>query len=102
MSTSAKSTLLGLSLAAGLAVSAQAQTPGASIATLPPDQGPRASSHLAIPQGDHVAVTPSPGYVGPAPGASTGHVPPRFDKSVDWESNPAMHPYDTGKGPKPN
>ena len=41
-------------------------------------------------------------YVGPGPGASTGHMPPRFEKSADWDANPAMKPYDAGRGSKPN
>ena len=102
-----KPTLLALGLVAGVALSAQAQTaagpaPGPSIASLPPAQGPRPSSYESIRQGEHVAVTPSPAYVGPAPGASTGNMPPHFDKSTDWDTNPAMHPYDSGKSPKPN
>jgi hypothetical protein len=107
MPTFVKSALLGLGLVAGLAFSAQAQTaagpaPGPSVATLPPAPGPRPSSYLSIPQGEHVAVTPSPAYVGPAPGAATGGMPPHFDKSADWDANPTMHPYDNGKSPRPN
>ena len=109
MSIFTKSALLGLGLAAGLALGAQAQTasgpaPGPSLATLPPaaDQGPRPSSHLSIPQNEPVAVTPSPAYVGPAPGAGTGPMPPRFDKSADWDKDPSNKPYDAGKAPRPN
>jgi hypothetical protein len=29
-------------------------------------------------------------------------MPPRFEKSADWDANPAMRPYDAGRGPKPN
>jgi hypothetical protein len=106
MPTFVKPALLGLGLIA-FALSAQAQTaagpaPGPSVATLPPAPGPRPSSYLSIPQGEHVAVTPSPAYVGPAPGAATGGMPPHFDKSADWDANPAMHPYDNGKSPRPN
>ena len=90
MSNFIKPALLGLGLVAGLALTAQAQTaPGPSVATLPPAaQGPRASSYLSIPSGEHVA--------------DTGHMPPRFEKSADWDANPAMKPYDAGRGPKPN
>src|SRR5436853_6975783 len=103
MSNFIKPALLGLGLVAGLALTAQAQTaPGPSVATLPPAQGPRASSYLSIPSGEHVAVTPSPAYVGPAPGAGTGNMPPRFERSADWDANPAMKPYETGKGPRAN
>ena len=106
MSTFLKPIVLGLGLVAGIALSAQAQTvavtPGPSIATLPPtDSGPRAYSHGF--QGDAPrAVAPSSAYIGPAPGAGTGPMPPRFEKSADWDANPAMHPYDAGKGPRPN
>lgn len=105
MSTLTKSALLGLALVASIALGAQAQTaPGPSLATLPPaaEQGPRPSSHLSIPQGEHVTVTPSPAYVGPAPGASTGSMPPRFDKSAGWEKDPTNKPYETGQAPRPN
>src|SRR4051812_28469948 len=102
-----KPALLGLGLVAGIALSAQAQTamaptPGPSVATLPPAQGPRASSYLAIPSGEHVAVTPSPAYVGPAPGAGTGNCPPRFDGAGDGGANPKMRPSAGGRGPGPN
>jgi hypothetical protein len=108
MSTFKKSALLGLGLVAGIALGAQAQSasgpaPGPSLATLPPaEQGPRPSSYLSVRQGEHVAVTPSPAYVGPAPGAGTGAMPPHFDKSADWDANPTNKPYDAGKGPRPN
>jgi hypothetical protein len=109
MTTFAKSALLGLGLVAAIGLGAQAQTasgpaPGPSIATLPPaaEQGPRPSSYLSIPQGQHIAVTPSPAYVGPAPGAGTGQVPPRFEKSAGWDADPTNKPYDAGKGPRPN
>ena len=107
MSTFTKSALLGLGLVAAMTFGAQAQTaagpaPGPSVASLPPAQGPRPSSYLSIPNGEHVAVTPSPAYVGPSPGASTGNMPPHFEKSADWDANPTMHPYDAGKGPRAN
>ena len=109
MSSFIKPALLGLGLIAGIALGAQAQTtasdpnPGASgIASLPPPDQPRASSHNSIPgQAEH-AVAPSPAYTGPAPGASNGHMPPHFDKSADWDGNTALHPYSSGIGPKPN
>ena len=108
MSNLIKPALLGLGLVAGLALSAQAQTamgpnPGAgSIASLPPSDEPRASSHNSIPSVAQHAIAPSPAYVGPAPGAGTGHTPPHFDKPADWDSNAAMHPYTSGMGPKLN
>jgi len=104
MSKFIKPALLGLGLIAGIAFTAQAQTaPGPSVATLPPAaQGPRASSYISIPNSGQTAVTPSAAYVGPAPGAGTGNMPPRFEKSADWDANPTMKPYEAGRGPKPN
>jgi hypothetical protein len=110
MSSLIKPALLSLGLVAGIALSAQAQTapygpnPGAgSIASLPPSDSPRASSHNSIPGVAEHAVAPSPAYVGPSPGAGNGHMPPHFNKSSDWDSNTALHPYTTsGMGPKPN
>jgi hypothetical protein len=104
MSKFIKPALLGLGLVAGLALTAQAQTaPGPSVATLPPAaQGPRASSYLSVPAYNYSPVTPSQAYVGPAPGAGTGSMPPRFEKSADWDANPSMKPYDSGKSPRPN
>jgi len=103
-----KSAVVGLGLLAGIAMGAQAQTaviptPGPSVASLPPaQQGPRASSYTAVPQAGHVAAAPSPAYIGPAPGAGTGHMPPRFEKSAGCDVDPANKPYDGGKSPRPN
>jgi hypothetical protein len=47
-------------------------------------------------------VAPSPAYVGPAPGAGYYGMPPRFEKSADWDSNAAMHPYTSSVGPRPH
>jgi hypothetical protein len=109
MSSFIKPALLGLGFVAGIALGAQAQTaasgpnPGASsIASLAPSDEPRASSHNSISSTGQHAVAPLPAYIGPAPGASNGHMPPRFDKSADWDSNTALHPYSSGIGPKPN
>lgn len=110
MSSLIKPVLLSLGLVAGIALGAQAQTPlygpnpgAGSIASLPPSDAPRASSHNSIPGQSQHAVAPSAAYVGPSPGAGTGHTPPHFEKSADWDSNPALHPYTTsGMGPKPN
>jgi hypothetical protein len=105
MSTFVKPIVLGLGLVAGIALSAQAQTvpatPGPSVAALPPtDQGPRTASHNFV-QGDRpVAVAPSGAYIGPAPGASTGAMPPHYEKSADWDQNTSLHPYTSGQGPK--
>jgi hypothetical protein len=103
-----KSAVVGLGLVAGFAMGAQAQTavvptPGPSVASLPPaQQGPRASSYIAVPQTGHVVVAPSAGYVGPAPGAGTGNMPPPFEKSAGWNVDPTNKPYDAGKGPRAN
>ena len=109
MSSFIKPALLGLGLIAVTALGAQAQTavygpnPGAgSIASLAPSDEPRASSHNSIPSTGQHAVAPLPAYIGPAPGASNGHMPPHFDKSADWDSNTALHPYSSGLGPKLN
>ena len=102
-----KQLVLGLGLIAGVALAAQAQTvsgtvtPGPSIANLPPD-GPRPNSLGAIPGGQHMPVTESGNYIGPAPGATNGQMPPRFEKPADWEQNTALHPYSSNLGPKPN
>src|SRR5437764_9114975 len=105
MSTFIKPIVFGLGLVAAVALSAQAQTttvtPGPSVATLPPtDAGPRVSSHNFV-HGDRLqAVAPSSAYPGPAPGAGTGQMPPRYEKSADWDSNPMNKPYDQGKSPR--
>jgi hypothetical protein len=114
-----KSTLLSLGVAAGLAFAAQAQTSG--IASLPPNPtaappavaspvAPSAALPGPNPGGapnagtgsTQAAITPSPNYVGPAPGGGNGHMPPRFEKSADWESNTSLHPYTSSQGPRPN
>ena len=109
MPTFTISALVGLGLVAGIALGAQAQTasgptPGPSLATLPPagEQGPRPSSYLSIRQGEHVAVTPSAAYIGPAPGAGTGAMPPHFERSAGWDADPTNKAYDAGKGPRAN
>jgi hypothetical protein len=104
-----KPILLSFGLVAGVALGAHAQavsstaTPGPSIANLPPD-GPRANSLGAIPSvGQQLPVAASGTYPGPAPGASTGQLPPRFDKPAGYDQDAAMHPYTgPGMGPKPN
>ena len=97
------STLLCLGIVAGIAFAAQAQMPGPSVATLSStDQVPRASSHLSIPSTGAVVMTPSRAYVGPAPGAGTGSIPPRFERSAHWNKNPMNGPYEAGLSPRPN
>src|SRR6266404_7569682 len=109
MSRFAKSTLLSLSLLAGTALAAHAQS--ASVAALPPGTA-AAPPAATAPVGPSVAypgpnpglaagvkmektqasVTPSPVYVGPNPGGAAGSMPPRFEKSADYDSNTALHP----------
>ena len=101
-----KQLVLSLGLVAGVALSAHAQTastvtPGPSIANLPPE-GPRANSLGAIPAGQHMPVMQSGNYIGPAPGASNGQMPPHFEKPADWERNTTLHPYSSNLGPRPN
>jgi hypothetical protein len=119
MSVFCKSTLLSLGMVAGIAFAAQAQTSG--LASLPPNPTaapPAAASpvppSVAIPgpnpgaawagsaNATQVTVAPSPAYVGPAPGAGYYGTPPRFEKSADWDSNTAMHPYTSSVGPRPH
>ena len=117
MSTLAKSTFLSLSLLAGTAFVAYAQS--GSVAALPPGAaapaatapvgamnpypGPNPGSGANIAGGQTQAVTPSPAYVGPAAGAGTGPMPPHYEKSADYDSNTTLHPYtSTGMGPRPH
>jgi hypothetical protein len=113
-----KTALLSLGVVAGLAFAAQAQTSG--LASLPPNPSvapPAAASPVApsaampgpspggsnAPTGSTQAtVTPSENYVGPTPGGGNGPVPPRFEKSADWDNNTALHPYTSNMGPRPN
>jgi hypothetical protein len=122
MLTLAKSTLLGATLLAGAAFAAHAQS--GSVAALPP--GTTTSAPATAPVGPSTAypgpnpgsaaaagtvtqqapVVPSPQYVGPSPGAGNGIVPPKFEKSADYDTNPTMHPYTNPSegqtGPRPN
>jgi len=119
MSPFAKSTLLSVGLLFGTAVAAHAQS--GSVAALPPATPatpPAASSPVGLPgpnpgtgyYGGTVTqqqpVVPSPQYVGPSPGATNGPMPPKFDKSADYDKDPAMHPYtnptEQQTGPRPN
>ena len=113
-----KSALLSLGVLAGIAFAAQAQTSG--IASLPPNPaaaplaaaspvapsvampGPNPGTASSAGMGATQPVTPSPAYVGPSPGAGTGNMPPRFEKSADWEANPANRPYTSNIGPRPH
>jgi hypothetical protein len=118
MSTLAKSTLLSLSLLAGTAFVAYAQSgsvaalpPGAAApaATAPvgpmnpyPGPNPGSGANIAGGQTQQAGVAPSPAYVGPPAGAGNGHMPPRFEKSADYDSNTSLHPYSSAQGPRPN
>ena len=113
-----KSTLLSLGMVAGLAFAAQAQTSG--LASLPPNPtvappaaaspvapsvampGPNPGGASSAGTATQTAITPSPTYVGPSPGAGAGNMPPRFDKSADWDTNTSLHPYSSSQGPRPN
>lgn len=118
MSSLVKTALLSVSLVAGIAVAAQAQSD--SVASLPPGGG---APVAAAPVGPSVAypgpnpgsgyyggtvsqqqpVTPSPKYVGPAPGASDGPMPPRYAKPAGYDADAALHPYTSGgEGPAPS
>ena len=111
----AKSALLSVSLLTGVAFAAHAQSD--SVAALPPNAAtpPAASGSVGFPgpnpgsgyYGGTVAqqapVVPSPQYIGPNPGAGTGQLPPKFQKSADYDQNPALHPYtSSGMGPRPH
>ena len=120
MSIFAKSALLSITLLAGVAVAAHAQS--GSVAALPP--GSVATTPATAPIGPSVTypgpnpgsgyygatvtqqapVAPSPQYVGPSPGAGSGSMPPKFNKSADYDSDPATHPYtnSTQMGPRPH
>jgi hypothetical protein len=98
MSTILKSAVLGLGLIAGVATVAPAQTvsgvtPGASIASLPADTGPRAASHNYIPGPASQAVVPSGNYPGPRPGE--GWYPKE-------QQTQAVQPSPQYIGPRPN
>ncbi len=119
MSTLAKSAVLSLSLLAGAAFAAHAQS--GSVAALPPGSaaappaatapvGPSAAYPGPNPGSGYYGgtvttqapVTPSPQYVGPAPGAGYYGTPPTYQKSTDYDSNTALHPYTSSEGPRPN
>jgi hypothetical protein len=107
-----KSALLSLTLLAGTAVAAHAQS--GNVAALPPNPAPATAPSYGTYPGPNPgsswsgvgqqtqAVTPSPAYVGPSPGAGTGQMPPHYDKSADWDANTALHPYTSNVGPRPH
>jgi hypothetical protein len=85
-----KSLFLGLTLAAGAALSAHAQ----SVANLPPAGAPASAQPpaYAAPQ----VASPNPGSNVSIPAG------PAYQKPADWDSNRAYHPYSTsGAGPNP-
>src|ERR1051326_9142766 len=118
MSMFVKSSLLSLTLLAGAAVAAHAQS--ASVAALPPGTAATAATAPIGPSAtcpgpntgsgfsggtvtQQAPVSESPKYVGPSPGAASGVMPPKFEKSADYESNATLHPYSSpGLGPRPN
>jgi hypothetical protein len=102
-----KNAALSIALLAGAVAVAQAQTvssdpaSGQSIANLPPEDSdalPNVSQRDA-----QMPIVQTGTYPGPAPGAGTGQMPPRFEKPADWDQNVALHPYTSpGMGPKPH
>lgn len=118
MSTLAKSMVLSLSLLAGAAFAAHAQS--GSVASLPPGGAAAPSAAPIAPMDPYpgpnpgmgstgamgqtqAAVTPSPAYVGPNPGAGYYGTPPIYQKPAGYNSDAALHPYtSTGDGPRPN
>ncbi len=117
MLTLAKSTLLSVTLLAGAAFAAHAQS--GSVAALPP--GTAATAPASAPVGPSVAfpgpnpgsgyyggtvtqqtqVAPSPQYVGPNPGLGYyGATATR--QSSDYGSNESLHPYTANLGPRAN
>jgi hypothetical protein len=117
MSSLIKTALLSVSLVAGAAVAAHAQSvaslpPGAAAAPAPvtspvgpsvayPGPNP-GSGYYGGTVSEQQAITPSPKYVGPAPGASDGSAPPHFDKPTGYDQDTSLHPYTSNMGPKPN
>lgn len=119
MSSLVKSALLGISLVAGAAVAAHAQSN--SVASLPPGAAATPPAATA-PVGPSVAypgpnpgsggytgtfseqqpVAPSPKYVGPPPGAADASNPPRFDKPAGYDQDTSLHPYSSNMGPAPS
>jgi hypothetical protein len=118
MTSFAKTTVLSLSLLAGVAFAAHAQS--SSVASLPPGTvaAPPAATAPVAPSTAYpgpnpgtpgysgmgqtqATVAPSPPLVGASPGASNAPTSPHFEKSADWESNTALHPYTSpGIGPR--
>ena len=118
MSTFAKSAVLSLSLLAGAAFAAHAQS--GNVASLPPGSaaphaaaaplgpmnpypGPNPGTGVNAGMGQtQAAVTPSPAYIGPNPGGGYYGVSPAYHKPAGYNSDDALHPYTSGEGPRPN
>jgi hypothetical protein len=114
MTSFAKTTVLSLSLLAGVAFSAHAQS--SSVASLPPGTvaAPLAAGATAAYPGPNpgtgyyggtvqsqAPVVPSPKAEGVPAGAGSATMASHFEKSADWDSNTAMHPYTSpGVGPR--
>jgi hypothetical protein len=113
MSSFVKTTVLSLSLLAGAAFAAHAQS---SVASLPPGTvavPPAAGATAAYPGPNpgtgyyggtvqsQAPVSPSPKAEGVPAGAATAPMAPHFEKSADWDDNTALHPYTSpGVGPR--
>ena len=108
-----KSALLGLTLMAGTVVAAHAQSN--SVAALPPSApvaatapsygaypGPNPGGSWSGVGQQTQAVSASPAYVGPSPGAGNGIMPPHYDTSAQYDQNVGLHPYSSAAGPRPN
>jgi hypothetical protein len=89
MSSSLKSTVLGLALLAGTAAAAYAQ----SVSTLPP----ASSAPPAAPP----AVTSSTQSMGPNPGLNGSWKDEHYQPSPGYADDKSQHPYSTSIGPNP-
>jgi hypothetical protein len=119
-----KSTVLAFGLAAGTALTAQAQ----SVSSLPPGGGPVPQTAITQPYSSSQSFYPKPGgsevwkeehyqppsdyavnkaahpystSIGPAPGSHSSGKDEPYQPST-WDAAPAQHPYTANIGPKPN
>lgn len=116
MSKLAKSAVLSLSLIAGAAVAAHAQS--SSVASLPPGAGvaPATAATQSVGMmpgpnpgmgyyGGTVAqqqpVSPSPTYIGPNPGLGY-YGTYSYHPDSNYSANMAAHPYTSAQGPRAN
>ena len=120
MSSLVKSALLGLTLVAGAAAAAYAQSnnvaslPPGTTATPPaatapvgpsvayPGPNPGSGGYSGTYSEQQPSVAASPKYVGPPPGAADGSNGTHFDKPAGYDQDSALHPYTSNMGPKPN